>query len=166
MLVDVGAGDGRFVLDAARRDPSRLFVAIDPVAESMAASANRARREHLDNALFVVAAVESLPCELVGVADRITVLFPWGSLLAGVAKPVPNVLAALARIARPDATLEVLINRSAEPDDITDLADRYRRSGFEVDRLERLSEPPYATTWGKRVTHRSEVLRLTARIGA
>ena len=64
------------MLDAARRAPEQLFIAIDPVAEAMAASANRACREHLDNVLFVVAAVEALPSELDGVADRITVLFP------------------------------------------------------------------------------------------
>jgi hypothetical protein len=153
------------VLDAARRDASRLFIAIDPVADAMAASANRACRDRLGNVLFVVAAVEALPVELDGVADRITVLFPWGSLLAGVARPEPAVLAALVRIARPGAALDVVINRSAEQFPTADLAARYDAAGLAIERIERTVTAPYATTWGKRVANRAEVLRVQAHVG-
>ena len=37
----------------------------------------------LPNALFVVAAAERVPAELHGLADELTILFPWGSLLRG-----------------------------------------------------------------------------------
>ena len=36
------------------------------------------------NALFVVAAAEAPPRELIGLADEVRILFPWGSLLRGV----------------------------------------------------------------------------------
>lgn len=153
------------MLEAARREPSRLFIAIDPVAEAMAASANRARREHLDNVLFVVAAVEALPCELDGIADRVTVLFPWGSLLAGVTHGDPLVLAALARIARSRASLDIVINRSAEQHPVDGLTAAYAAAGIEICRIERTATAPYTTTWGKRVAFRSDVLHVQARIG-
>ena len=153
------------MLDAARRDPEHLFIAIDPVAEAMAASANRACREHLDNVLFVVAAVEALPSEFDSVADVITVLFPWGSLLRGVTRPEPSVLAALARIASPRACLDIVINRSAEQTPLDGLPERYAAAGITIERIERTQDVSYTTTWGKRVAFRSDVLRVQARVG-
>ena len=50
----------------------------------MAESSRRASRGGPPNALFVVAAAERVPEELHGVADELTILFPWGSLLRGV----------------------------------------------------------------------------------
>jgi len=132
----------------------------------MAASANRARREKLTNALFVVASIEAMPVELDGIADRITVLFPWGSLLECISRPEPSTLAALARIARGDATLDVVINRSAASLDVDGLAQRYRATGIAVERLEWVAQSPYRTTWGARVTYRSDALHVAARFGA
>jgi 16S rRNA (adenine(1408)-N(1))-methyltransferase len=66
------------------------------------------RSAGLPNAAFVVAAAESLPDDLTGAADRVTVQFPWGSLLRGIVCAEGPVLANLARIAAPGATLEVL----------------------------------------------------------
>ena len=131
----------------------------------MAQAANRAQREGLHNALFVVASVESLPTELDGIADRVTVLFPWASLLDGVARPDPVTLAALARVAQPAATLKVLINRSALRCDVDGLDVRYGAAGIDVERLEWVSHSPYRTTWAKRVTHRSGALHLHATFG-
>ncbi len=64
--LDVGTGDGRFVLDLAERSPDRLVIGLDPVAETMGAAANRIsrRRTRQDNALFVVASAEQMPPEL------------------------------------------------------------------------------------------------------
>ena len=152
------------MLESARTDPSTLFIGIDPVAEAMAAAANRVRREKLENALFVVAAAEALPCELDGIAGRITVLFPWGSLLAGViGDGQPSILSALRRIARPGAVLEVVINRSAERTGSNGLSEHYQLAGFNVEAMERVRVPAcYRTTWGRRVTHDSDVLQVRA----
>ena len=49
----------------------------------MAESSRRASRGGPANALFVVAGAERLPDELRGLADELTILFPWGSLLRG-----------------------------------------------------------------------------------
>lgn len=71
----------------ARHEPASLVIGIDASAAAMSESSLRAARPAakggLPNALFVVAAAECPPDELLGIADEITVLFPWGSLLRG-----------------------------------------------------------------------------------
>ena len=62
MAVDLGTGDGRFVLAAAAARPDRLVIGLDASADAMRASSHRAaRRRALPNALFVVAAAEHPP---------------------------------------------------------------------------------------------------------
>jgi 16S rRNA (adenine(1408)-N(1))-methyltransferase len=104
--VDVGTGDGKAVLRWAGADPYRLFIGIDANAAGMRRSAQRATG--IANVAFVVAAAESLPEDLAGVADTVTVQFPWGSLLRGILSGEGPVLANLARTAAPGATLTVL----------------------------------------------------------
>jgi 16S rRNA (adenine(1408)-N(1))-methyltransferase len=86
-VVDLGTGDGRAVLGRARRDPDALVIGIDASAGAMAESSLRAarpvRKGGLPNALFVVAAAERPPEELIGIAAEVTILMPWGSLLRG-----------------------------------------------------------------------------------
>jgi len=53
------------------------------MAESSRRAAKPQVRGGLPNALFVVAAAERIPDELRGVADVLTIHFPWGSLLRG-----------------------------------------------------------------------------------
>ena len=84
------------MLRAARRDASRLVIGIDADAASMREAAGR--RSGVANALFVVAAAESLPEELTSIADRATVYFPWGSLLRGLVTGDGPVLANLERV--------------------------------------------------------------------
>jgi 16S rRNA (adenine(1408)-N(1))-methyltransferase len=110
VTIDVGTGDGRAVWRWARDEPARLAIGIDANASGMGPAARRAARPKTlrPNALFVVASAESLPHELAGVADRVTVQFPWGSLLRGVIAGDGNVLDNLAMIAAPGAALTVL----------------------------------------------------------
>jgi len=110
VTIDVGTGDGKAVSRWAHDDPTRLAVGIDANAAGMGPAARRAARPKtlLPNAVFVVASAESLPRELVGVADRVTVQFPWGSLLRGVLAGDGNILGNLAMIAAPDAALTIL----------------------------------------------------------
>lgn len=53
------------------------------MAESSRRAAKSAAKRGLPNALFVVSAAERLPPELHGLADHLTIQFPWGSLLRG-----------------------------------------------------------------------------------
>jgi 16S rRNA (adenine(1408)-N(1))-methyltransferase len=111
VVVDVGTGDGRFVLHEARRDPAALAVGVDAHGASMAESSRRAlRRNAIPNALFVVAAAEALPEELAGRAQVVTVHFPWGSLLRGLVTGSPDVAATLASMAAPTARVDLLLS--------------------------------------------------------
>src|SRR5262245_58711732 len=78
--LDLGTGDGRFVQWMARQNPARFFIGIDACRENLRASSLKAR----PNVLYLIAAAELLPAELMGVARRITINFPWGSLLDGL----------------------------------------------------------------------------------
>ena len=64
----------------------------------MAQSSRRASRGGPANALFVVAAAERVPAELSSLADELTIVFPWGSLLRGTLA-LDNAAAACAGIA-------------------------------------------------------------------
>ncbi len=112
--MDIGTGDGRFVLAAARADPDALVIGIDPDAASMrevsGRAARRPERGGAPNALFLVSAVEALPPDLSAIADRITVHFPWGSLLRGLLSADRVVVDPIVRLARPGATLSVLVS--------------------------------------------------------
>jgi 16S rRNA (adenine(1408)-N(1))-methyltransferase len=92
--IDLGTGDGRYVLAAAAAQPDRLVVGVDANVAGMTAASRRAAarpsRGGLPNALFVVAAAEALPAELDGVADMVTVHFPWGFAAAGPVRRRPG----------------------------------------------------------------------------
>ena len=124
------------------------------------------------NALYLQAAVEELPHELDGIADRLHINFPWGSLLKGVATGDDLVLKNLRRLCKPGARLEVIIVVDPERDQSelkrlelpelsakylkSELALRYESNGFEVVDCARLSSsnwPEIKSTWAKRLQH-------------
>lgn len=114
MAADLGTGDGRFVLATATAQPDTLVLGIDASAASMVEASRRAsrpvRRGGLPNALFTVAAAESLPHELSESSDAITVHFPWGSLLQGLLRADPVIVGGVARMARAGATVTILLS--------------------------------------------------------
>lgn len=92
---------------------------LDAVAGPMARASRRAARPETrggrPNALFAVAGIEAPPAELFGLADLVTVRFPWGSLLRGVLGLDPRAQAGLASLVRPGGSVEALV--SIEPCD-------------------------------------------------
>jgi tRNA G46 methylase TrmB len=108
--VDVGAGDGGYVLYRARSEPATFAVGLDANPDALAAGAWRGKRAHLANAAFLVDGVERLPRELACVADEVTVHFPWGSLLAGLLAADQAVLTPLARLLKPGGELRVVLS--------------------------------------------------------
>ncbi len=113
MVVDLGTGDGRAVLARAAAEPRSLVIGIDANAASMAEASRRAARAAakggLANAVFAVAAAEAPPAELCGIADVITVVLPWGSLLRGVLGRDEAVMAGIADLLRPCGRVEALV---------------------------------------------------------
>jgi len=76
----------------------------------MASAWRRIQRRRVENVLLVVARAEELPSELDGLADAITVHFPWGSLLRGVLVADADIAGGLARIARPGAGVTAVLS--------------------------------------------------------
>lgn len=101
------------MLATAAAEPSTLVIGLDADAASMAESSRRAagpaRKGGLANALFVLAAAEAPRAELCALATRVTVLFPWGSLLRGCLGADASVAHGIASLLAPDGTLELLL---------------------------------------------------------
>jgi 16S rRNA (adenine(1408)-N(1))-methyltransferase len=110
VLIDVGTGDGRYVLHVARTSPTWFVVGVDACRENL----RKASRKAPPNALYVIANALALPKkELGGMASKVTINFPWGSLLTGRLDGEPMLLEGLLAFARPGAALEVRLNAGA-----------------------------------------------------
>lgn len=156
------------VLERARREPRTLAIGIDASAPAMADSSRRAARPvakgGLPNAVFVVASAEHVPDELVGLADELTVLFPWGSLLRGTLGLGEAAARGIASLLRPGAAAVALVSvtdRDAlgisplDDESRPEIAARWSAFGLCVARFRRsTAEEAAATgsTWAKRLS--------------
>jgi 16S rRNA (adenine(1408)-N(1))-methyltransferase len=93
----------------AERHPEYFFIGMDACRENLRANSQR----RLPNALFVIANAQALPCELTGLADRVTINFPWGSLLESLLGDDLSLMDGLSFVTRPGADLDVHLNADA-----------------------------------------------------
>jgi 16S rRNA (adenine(1408)-N(1))-methyltransferase len=161
VLIDVGTGDGRYVLHVARTSPTWFAVGVDACRDNL----RKASRKAPSNALYVIANALALPKEeLDGMASKVTINFPWGSLLTGLLNGEPVLLEGLLAISRPGATLEVRLNAGALAEAGYTLESggaRIRQAlhegGFEVAgdllRLDARQLRQCPTTWAKRLAY-------------
>lgn len=175
IVMDIGTGDGRFVSAAAKKHPNKFFIGVDANRKPLEKPSMRATRKPgkggLPNAIFVEAAIESLPEEFAGVADEIHIHFPWGSLLRVVTIGNTEALASLSRIAAPDCLLEVVLGIDAERDRAelerlgvpelslilihSYLVPKYRSAGFEPIEIRELQKSEWTkieSSWAKRLS--------------
>jgi len=106
VLIDIGTGDGRYVLHVARTRPTWFALGVDACRENL----REASRKASPNTLYVIANALTLLGELGGMASKVTINFPWDSLLMGLLDGEPMLLEGLLAIARPGATLEIRLN--------------------------------------------------------
>jgi 16S rRNA (adenine(1408)-N(1))-methyltransferase len=173
--VDLGTGDGRFVLAHATEHPDRLVLGVDAVADPMVDASRRAARSPgrggLPNARYVVAALDALPAELDGLADLVTVHFPWGSLRDAAIGRDEQATARLARLVGPAGRLELLVadgdrDRAAPFDPDVALA-ALAAAGLRVNELRpaTLADAVAAhSSWGKRLLRQPSAGRSAWRI--
>jgi 16S rRNA (adenine(1408)-N(1))-methyltransferase len=159
VLIDVGTGDGRYVLHVARTSPTWFAVGVDACRDNL----REASRKAPPNALYVIANALALPMELGGMASKVTINFPWGSLLTALLDGEPMLLEGLLAVSRPGATLEVRLNAGALAEAGYTLESggaRIRQAlyegGFDVGDLvwldaRKLRQCP--TTWAKRLAY-------------
>jgi 16S rRNA (adenine(1408)-N(1))-methyltransferase len=113
-LVDVGTGDGRFVYALASAHPDWLVIGMDAIDEPMGETAHKSMRKPArggrSNVVLLRASIESVPAELTGVADEVSVVLPWGRLLEGIVCPDEVVPRGLASLGRTGATISITLN--------------------------------------------------------
>jgi 16S rRNA (adenine(1408)-N(1))-methyltransferase len=132
----------------------------------------RALHERLSNLLYVRAAVEDLPPDLAGAADHVSVVLPWGSLLAAVALPSLGVLRNIRALCRPNAVLTVALGIDPVRDEAelrrlglaslpegslaSRLAEGYAEAGFRLESVRPLQPHErvrWPSTWARRLSH-------------
>jgi 16S rRNA (adenine(1408)-N(1))-methyltransferase len=159
VLIDIGTGDGRYVLHVARTCPTWFVIGVDACRENL----REASRKAPPNTLYVIANALALHGELGGMASKVTINFPWGSLLMGLLDGEPMLMEGLLAIARPRATLEIRLNAGALTEAGHTLESggvRVRRAlhegGFDVRELVQLDARELRrcpTTWAKRLAY-------------
>ena len=128
------------------------MIGVDAVVENLRAQARKLAakpaRGGLPNALLGRLALADAPGALEGIAHRLTVLLPWGALLAAVAQPQADGLAALRAICRKAPAVRFVFGYGPEADGtrvqelalpaidddagLTALSTRYRAARFAV----------------------------------
>ena len=170
----------------ASREPVRLFIASDAnpdaLLETAWKSGRKPARGGVSNLLCIAEPLDVLVQELGPVADRVSMILPWGSLLAAVAKPDLDSLRQIASLCQPNASIEILFSYESQRDareiaslGITDLNQEhimrlpsvYEQAGLRVLSVETLPQrglAAYETTWAKRLAfgRPREVWRLRA----
>jgi len=165
VTLDLGTGDGHFVLARATARPDELVVGMDASHSAMAEASRRAarstRRGGLPNARFVVAAAESLPFELAGVGDLVTVHFPWGSLLHGATGADPQGAERLAILVAAGGRLRLLLSAAPgdarggiseiDPSHVVATFERLGLGAVEVRRATLADVHAARSSWGRRL---------------
>lgn len=109
VLLDLGTGDGRYVRRWAERQPDWFAIGVDASRENL----REHSRARLSNMLFIISGAQVMPRELAGTASRLTINFPWGSLLDGLLVADSAVIDGIAALARRGAALELCLNAGA-----------------------------------------------------
>jgi 16S rRNA (adenine(1408)-N(1))-methyltransferase len=159
VLLDIGAGDGRFVRQMAAECPARFAIGVDACRENLRTHSRAAPA----NALYLIADARALPCALDQRATHVTINFPWGSLLSGLLAGEAVLLERLAAVVQPGALLELRLNAGALAEAGWDLADggehirqALHAAGFQVRSAivlgpQELRACP--TTWARRLAY-------------
>ncbi len=178
LAVDIGTGDGTFVYHAARENPATFFIGVDPVAENLKEISQKALKKPekggAPNAIFVRGAIEALPEEILRRADEVSINYPWGSLLRGLARPETHILEQVRSLAKgPGTEFRLILNysvlsgtESAESLSLPELSEEYIETtllpaysslGISIVSWNIFSGPsPIRSTWGQRLTKGSK----------
>ena len=162
-------------------------MAVDTHAEALAKiarqAARKASRGGVSNLLCIAEAAEVLGQALPGVADRVSVILPWGRLLRTVAEPNLEDLRHIAALGQMGADFEMVFSYDTRIDgqgggplgmgglDEAHVRDRlplaYASTGLAVQEVNRVNMDglkTYSTTWTKRLAYgrKREVWRIRA----
>jgi 16S rRNA (adenine(1408)-N(1))-methyltransferase len=156
------------------RDASRLFIATDANAEGLLEAAWKAARKPtrggIPNLICIAEPLYILAKELGNVAERVTVILPWGSLLRAVAAPEVASLWQIASLCSAGASVEIVFSYDPQRDAeegarlgigqlsaeymYSTLPEPYQQAGLHIVSAEKIPQqelPMYETTWAKRL---------------
>lgn len=156
IIIDIGTGDGSFPYRKAGRDRESFYIGLDSAADNMVNSSvkagKKASRGGLDNVLYVVCNALDIPEELKGLADRVHINLPWGSLRDAVVKGDRELLEGIGKMSKSQAALDIYVSYDIqyEAKEIMDrqlpqlsmnyinnqLKSRYRHWGIDIKRAE------------------------------
>jgi hypothetical protein len=156
-LVDLGAGDGRYVQHVARQCPGDFAIGIDACRENLAATSAKAA----ENTLYLIANACALPNELHRVATHLTINFPWGSLLEGLLDDDLELHQGILLLGQLDTRLDIRLNGGALAEagwsleeGVACVGTLLQRCGFEMKRpvvMDACALRQVPTTWAKRL---------------
>lgn len=114
IVADLGCGDGKFVYEMGRKNPESFFIGIDADRNNLVRYSKKITKKKerggLDNVIYMIANVESLPSDLDDLFDEINVILPWGSLLHGIVNSREVYLKNISRVSKPGAIFLIYIN--------------------------------------------------------
>ncbi len=112
--VDLGTGDGMYVVRMAKKKPEHMFIGVDADRSQLsigsAKAAKKPAKGGCDNAMFFCMNVLNMPSFFKDFASYININYPWGSLLNAVAEPDENMLEQIAALAKNKAIFEMVLN--------------------------------------------------------
>jgi len=168
VLVDVGTGVGNALLRRARREPETFFIGVDAAADNLREASDRAHRQParggVNNLAFVAAAANDLPGDLAGIADEVTVVLPWGSLLQVVLLADPVFAGKLLALLQPTGRVEMLVSVAEsdvgagkidfDEEKARTLATDYGKVGLKAEEIRLADEQDVerlGSSWGRRL---------------
>jgi 16S rRNA (adenine(1408)-N(1))-methyltransferase len=170
--VDLGTGDGRFVYKKALENPQTLFIGIDPSAKQLEIYSKKALRKKLENILFILGSIENLPDELTGIANKLYVILPWGSLLQSMISPQTESIKKLHDLLKAGGEIEIILGYSPdlEPSEtkrleLSEINENlikntvipyFESNGFkllDVRQLQKEELQAFESTWSKKLSH-------------
>lgn len=173
-VLDIGTGDGKFILKSALSEPKTLWVGLDPAISQQDETLKKVRKLKLANLLFIQGSFEHLPDVLLGSFDEVKVVLPWGTLLESVVKPSTTSVAKFMSLFRADSvgarlTLDFGFAPELEPSETnrlslgkidqnyveSDVIPVFEAGGFKLVSFRELSKESLrdlGTTWGKKLS--------------
>jgi predicted RNA methylase len=118
VVIDVGAGDGRFAFQLAQAQPDTLVIAVEPDRARLEKLSARAAKPPAAggaaNILFVADTLAEAAKTIVRAADEVLATLPSGRLLSGLLHGDGPTAGALASMGRKGARIKIVINARAD----------------------------------------------------
>ena len=174
VILDIGAGSGKFIYRLAKRNSDALCIGLETSQDSLLEYARKIEKKPerggLPNIIYVIGSIESPPDELKGIADEIFINYPWTNLLKSLVSGEADILERIYSFFRSDGILNIIISydKRYEEKFVTDynlpelteeyiqktMALAYEKQGFKIFLIEKLASGEMRkgmSEWGKRL---------------